>query len=120
MPSTLENFLMSECICTTSSLVGAIMSPIGPSPGTTGGWSLTCLSIGRTKARVLPDPVFAIPIQSRPLIMTGNACACIGIGFSKPSFLMVSRSLLVSPLCIHVFIGLGTSFPCTLSSSSFL
>lgn len=41
-----------------------------------GGWSLMWRSIGSTKARVLPLPVFATPMQSRPLMMMGSAWAC--------------------------------------------
>ena len=31
-------------------------------------------SMGSTNAIVLPDPVFATPMQSRPLMMIGSAC----------------------------------------------
>lgn len=41
-----------------------------------GGWSLMWRSIGSTKASVLPLPVLATPMQSRPLMMIGSACAC--------------------------------------------
>eukprot|EP00959_Pyramimonas_sp_CCMP1952_P365024 7643662-Pyramimonas_sp.AAC.2 len=38
-----------------------------PSPCFNGGWSLTWRNNGNTKARVLPEPVLAMPMQSRPL-----------------------------------------------------
>jgi len=60
-------------ICCTSSLVGAMISPMGPSPVASGGWSFTCRSRGRTKAIVLPEPVLAMPMQSRPDMMMGSA-----------------------------------------------
>ncbi len=41
-----------------------------------GGWSLMWRSIGSTKASVLPLPVLATPMQSRPLMIIGSACAC--------------------------------------------
>jgi hypothetical protein len=73
---------------------------MGPSPVWMGGWSMMCRSIGSTKASVLPEPcnrkgnqhsvvclccrggstVLAQPMQSRPLMMTGMACAWIGKG----------------------------------------
>ena len=33
-------------------------------------------SMGSTKAKVLPEPVSAMPMQSRPDMMTGSVCAC--------------------------------------------
>lgn len=38
-------------------------------------WSLMWRSMGSTKASVLPEPVLAMPMQSRPLMMAGRACA---------------------------------------------
>lgn len=40
--------------------------PIGPSFASRGGWSMMCLNIGNTNAKVLPLPVLAMPIRSRP------------------------------------------------------
>lgn len=57
-------------ICCTSSRVGAMISPTGPSPCASGGWSLTWRSIGSTNASVLPEPVLAMPIQSLQLTIT--------------------------------------------------
>lgn len=39
-------------------------------------------SMGRTKAAVLPDPVFAMPSTSRPLSAAGSACAWMAVGLS--------------------------------------
>lgn len=61
-------------ICCTSSRVGAMMRAMGPSPSRSSGWSRMCRNMGSTKARVLPLPVLAMPMQSRPLMMIGSAC----------------------------------------------
>ena len=45
------------------------MRPTGPSPRVKGSFisiSSACIMAGRVKVRVLPDPVKAIPIMSRP------------------------------------------------------
>mmetsp|Transcript_18821 Transcript_18821/g.48328 ORF Transcript_18821/g.48328 Transcript_18821/m.48328 type:complete len:237 (-) Transcript_18821:408-1118(-) len=73
--AALAKRLTSLPICCTSSRVGAITIATGPSFWPSGGWSLMCLSMGSTKASVLPEPVLAMPIQSRPDMMTGSACA---------------------------------------------
>ena len=72
-PAARPNFLQSFPICVTSSLVGPMIIPIGPSPCSIAGWSLTWRSIGRTYASVFPLPVFATPTQSRPDMIAGSA-----------------------------------------------
>jgi len=51
--------------------------------------ALACLSrrcsSGKEKAAVLPVPVWAAPITSRPCRTTGMACAWIGVMDVKPS-----------------------------------
>ena len=42
-----------------------------------------CFRAGRENARVLPLPVSAIPMISRPLPMIGQHWDWIGVGFSK-------------------------------------
>lgn len=49
-----------------------MLSATGPSPCASGGWSFTCRSMGSTKASVLPLPVLAMPMQSRPLMITAG------------------------------------------------
>merc|ERR1719322_1475172 len=39
---------------------------------------------GRENARVLPEPVSAIPIISLPLAIIGQHCACMGVGVVNP------------------------------------
>lgn len=53
---------------------------IGPSPELRGRWSLMCRSKGSRKAIVLPEPVLATPITSRPDMMAGIAWAWIAVG----------------------------------------
>ena len=50
-------------------------SPMGPSDFLSSDWSMMCTIIGHRYAAVLPLPVFAIPIRSRPLSATGMAWA---------------------------------------------
>lgn len=61
---------LQECspilTCWHSSLVGHTMTAMGPSPGSSSFWSMMWTSIGQMNAAVLPLPVLAIPIMSRP------------------------------------------------------
>mmetsp|Transcript_3839 Transcript_3839/g.9611 ORF Transcript_3839/g.9611 Transcript_3839/m.9611 type:complete len:289 (-) Transcript_3839:400-1266(-) len=121
IPMGLANFLISLLICCTSSRVGAMMRAMGPSPWARGGWSLTCRSMGSTNASVLPLPVLAMPMQSRPLMMQGRACAWMGRGAVQPSLRSSSSIFVLRPHCVHALMGLGMSDPRTLMpSSSFL
>ena len=72
-----------------------------------------CRSAGSTYARVLPDPVLAMPITSRPDMMAGRACAWMGMGPVKPSFRSVSRMDERSPHWFQLRMGLGMSLPRT-------
>ncbi len=56
-------------ICSASSRVGARISARTPRPG----WVARCCRIGSMNAAVLPVPVWAIPIRSRPVRMGGMA-----------------------------------------------
>src|SRR5579871_5617426 len=42
--------------------------------------------MGRTNARVLPVPVWAVATKSRPASAGAIACACTGVGWTKPCF----------------------------------
>ena len=48
---------------------------VSTSPWTSGSEGSTCSIIGRPKAAVLPEPVWAWPIMSRPSMSTGMACS---------------------------------------------
>ena len=74
--------------------------------------------MGRTNAKVFPLPVFAMPMQSRPPIITGTACAWMGRGRSKPALRNTSATRPLSPAWFQFFRGLGTSLPRTLMPSS--
>mmetsp|Transcript_50320 Transcript_50320/g.89885 ORF Transcript_50320/g.89885 Transcript_50320/m.89885 type:complete len:284 (+) Transcript_50320:520-1371(+) len=77
------NFSNSLSICKTSSRVGARIKQTGPMPIFEGGWAFTCLNTGNPKPRVLPLPVCARPIVSRPDKTIGQATFWIGLGCSK-------------------------------------
>ena len=59
------------------------ISPIGPSSSSSSGWSRIWRNIGNRNPSVLPLPVLAIPMRSRPDIIAGIAWACIGVGWVK-------------------------------------
>ena len=61
-------------VCCASSLVGARTRHAG-CPGLHGGCALICVKAGNPKAKVLPDPVAAIPTMSWPDMMIGHDCA---------------------------------------------
>lgn len=74
-PRALRNGLHSLWICVASSLVGVTTMAMGPSIVRRGRWSLMCRNMGRRNATVLPDPVLATPMMSRPDMMAGMAWA---------------------------------------------
>ena len=76
-------------------------------------WSLIWRSMGSTKASVLPEPVLAMPMQSRPLMMAGSACAWMGMGLMYFILRSTSSALVCSPHCVQVFTGFGLSLPLT-------
>jgi hypothetical protein len=55
---------------------------VSTSAWTSGTEGSTCSRIGSPNAAVLPDPVCAWPITSRPSSMGGIACSWMGLGFS--------------------------------------
>ncbi len=63
-------------ICSASSRVGARISARTPRPG----WVARRCRMGSMKAAVLPVPVWARPIRSRPARTGGMACCWMGVG----------------------------------------
>src|SRR5215212_5492219 len=59
-------------------------------------------SSGRPKAAVLPVPVWAWPMMSRPCRRAGIVCSWIGVGFSSPRCLRASRIGSDSPRSANV------------------
>ena len=55
--------MLDTLICMASSLVGARMTQIGPSPGPTCDWALMWTMPGSKKESVFPEPVSAIPVD---------------------------------------------------------
>ena len=71
-------------ICWASSRVGASTSArTDRGPGRR-GFSSICATRGTPKAAVLPVPVWASPITSRPFMACGIACFWIGVGSVIP------------------------------------
>ena len=66
MDMYLASFSTSSTTCTTNSLVGTNITILGVFVGV----NLYCLSNGKRYAKVFPVPVCAIPIISRPDIIT--------------------------------------------------
>ena len=65
-----------SAICIASSLVGVSTMPNMPQ-----GSSDHLVSMGPAKAMVLPEPVLAPPMQSRPLRISGMQCFWISVGW---------------------------------------
>mmetsp|Transcript_716 Transcript_716/g.2080 ORF Transcript_716/g.2080 Transcript_716/m.2080 type:complete len:294 (-) Transcript_716:476-1357(-) len=79
-----RSFPASVAICAASSRVGASTRAMGvDSPLGTGSCASMCTTAGIRNASVLPLPVRAMPIRSRPPRMIGRACAWMGIGRSR-------------------------------------
>lgn len=93
---SLANFLASLKIWIASSLVGDKTSAVGLIWLSSRLQSMLLLrmlcKIGRRKAAVLPDPVWAQAIKSRPLIITGIVCFWTGVGVVYLAFAMLSNS----------------------------
>ena len=88
---------MPPATCTASSRVGASTSPwVARDLGSTRSTS------GRAKAAVLPVPVCAWPIRSRPASRRGTARAWIGVGASKPRAAIARSSSGDSPSSSNV------------------
>lgn len=73
-------------ICWASSRVGASTSTIGPSSLNSLGWLMMWTMAGRIYAKVLPEPVWAIPTKSRPERAIGHPWAWMGVGCGNPCF----------------------------------
>ena len=66
---------------------------IGPSPSSTRRWSWICLMAGKRYAKVLPEPVSAIPMTSLPERSKDMDWACMGKGFLYYLFSMMESTL---------------------------
>mmetsp|Transcript_21523 Transcript_21523/g.64392 ORF Transcript_21523/g.64392 Transcript_21523/m.64392 type:complete len:326 (-) Transcript_21523:804-1781(-) len=106
----------TSCVCRASSREGHSTKPTGPSPGRRGrrfSRSSARMTSGTVKAMVLPEPVKAMPIMSRPESATGMPWTWMGVGrlmfFSRRA---LSRSP-GRPMPSKVLIGGGTRSPST-------
>src|SRR5438105_11850242 len=78
-------------VCSAISRVGERISPRTPRP------CVRRSASGRTNAAVLPEPVCARPMTSRPERATGITSAWMGVGYSKPILRTTSRMAALSP-----------------------
>lgn len=71
--------------------------------------------MGRANAAVLPLPVSARPIKSRPARARGIDSAWIGVGALYPNFSQASQSESVIPYNLldytYILLGAGSSLP---------
>ena len=70
---------------------------IGPSPGASLSTPIMCWTAGAIYAKVLPDPVWATPMMSRPANAKGQACIWMG-GYD--GFTVMNRALFAKLLQI--------------------
>jgi hypothetical protein len=78
--TSLVNFSTSSTTCTTNSRVGTSITILGVSVGV----NLYNFNNGNKYAKVFPVPVCAIPIISRPDIITEKDFSWIGVGVTNP------------------------------------
>lgn len=114
--------MSSKKPCTTSrvwrasSLLGQMSSATGPSPAVSGSRasaSHAARTAGSANASVLPLPVNAMPIMSRPARATGRPCIWMGDGRLMPLARIVDSSTGGSFISRNVTHGGGTAVPST-------
>jgi hypothetical protein len=69
------------------------------------------MTIGSVKTSVLPEPVKAMPMRSRPVSATGSPCTWMGVGRSMPLALSASRMGLGKRMSAKDLMGGGTPEP---------
>ena len=82
MPTGRPNLSASSLICSASSRVGAMMRTVGPTVRLPVEARHLAMA-GSMKPSVLPEPVFAMDKQSRPVTASGHVAACTGDGVVK-------------------------------------
>ena len=103
-------------VCLASSREGARISASGPSPPLSGSLASSCsasMMAGSENARVLPEPVNAIPIRSRPERMTGRPCIWMGVGREMPLEARTRRTGPGARVCSKSTTGAGRCSPST-------
>mmetsp|Transcript_67158 Transcript_67158/g.205655 ORF Transcript_67158/g.205655 Transcript_67158/m.205655 type:complete len:225 (-) Transcript_67158:13-687(-) len=94
MPAGLANFFASASICTASSRVGAMTSIRGEPDRRS---FMILAQAGNRNPSVLPEPVLATPMRSRPITATGQAYCWMGLGAWKPAWSMGCTSCCGKP-----------------------
>ena len=87
-------------------------------PGAVGAARCRRISRGRPKARVLPEPVLALPHTSRPAMPSGMVSAWTGNGAVMPCECRTATSSGATPSCSKVEVGMGSGASTGSGSSS--
>merc|ERR1719234_1905627 len=84
----------------------------GPAPESASA-SISRWMIGRRKAAVLPEPVWAQAIMSLEAMMIGMPFFCTGVGFLYPDFVTFSTRMGLRPAPVKLLMALGLLSPVT-------
>mmetsp|Transcript_5595 Transcript_5595/g.16319 ORF Transcript_5595/g.16319 Transcript_5595/m.16319 type:complete len:246 (+) Transcript_5595:1160-1897(+) len=106
----------TSCVWRASSRDGQMTIPRGPSlrvRGKRASSSAASMTMGRVKARVLPEPVNAMPMRSRPERTAGRPWIWMGVGLRMPLALRWSRMGWGSRMSRKLLMGGGMSSPST-------
>lgn len=105
-----------SCVCLANSRDGQMIRPYGPSLRTN-GMLISCsrqnMMSGSTNTIVLPEPVNAMPIRSRPASTVGMPCTWMGVGFLMPFLSSPCRMGFGNFISLKERIGAGISSPST-------
>mmetsp|Transcript_31183 Transcript_31183/g.79494 ORF Transcript_31183/g.79494 Transcript_31183/m.79494 type:complete len:269 (-) Transcript_31183:176-982(-) len=107
---------MISCVWRASSREGHRMSATGPSLRIRGSRISSCSAImimGSENTSVLPDPVNAMPIMSRPASATGRPCIWMGVGFLMPLVSSASQMAAGNFMSRKEVMGGGMLWPST-------
>mmetsp|Transcript_11956 Transcript_11956/g.25700 ORF Transcript_11956/g.25700 Transcript_11956/m.25700 type:complete len:222 (-) Transcript_11956:596-1261(-) len=112
--SALQYCSMISCVWLASSREGQMMRPTGPSLRMSGMRISSCSAImimGSVKTSVLPEPVKAMPIMSRPASATGRPWIWMGVGFLMPLASSTRSTAGGNFMSLKFAMGGGTSLP---------
>mmetsp|Transcript_30873 Transcript_30873/g.73528 ORF Transcript_30873/g.73528 Transcript_30873/m.73528 type:complete len:336 (+) Transcript_30873:492-1499(+) len=114
---------MTWLVCLASSRDGQMTIPTGPSPLASGircsSW-MASITSGSENTSVLPEPVKAMPIMSRPDRTTGRPCTWIGVGLVMFFDFRCSMTGCGKRISLNDVTGGGMSSPSTRIAHFFL